>query len=323
MRLSTTISFVSGLTLLLACSHTVLKHAQNAPPNTLPAAIVFERSLPRTMLDQDLNQPTGLALDSNGYVYVCDQGNDRIVKLSGELLPVRDGGGSGAELGLLDDPLFILVDDSQGVVVSDVRNRRLERFSLELEGTDQIRLDDPDDPLRYGHPTGIAMTSDGSYRIGDRDRNRLIELDNVGVFKKFVGDLGERGGQLSAPQKVLVDSDDNVYVCDAGNSRVVVYDEYDNLLHVMMHESMSYPVAAVFDRKGNIWVLDQPTAQIFCFAPSGALLGDKPLQILGVTPPFDKPTDLTLLKDGRLLISDTGNNRLVVCTVVAAPSPAR
>lgn len=305
---------VSGL----ACNRAVLKHPSATVAAAIPAAIVVERSLPNTMLDEDLDQPAGMASDSNGYIYLCDRGNDRIVKLSSDLMPVRDGGGRGDDLGLLKMPAFIIVDDSQGVLVSDVDNRRIERFSMELEGIDQIVLDDPDDPLKYGHPSGLALTSDGGYRIADTDHNRVIELDNVGMFRKFIGDLGDRGGQLDSPQKVLIDNDDNLFVCDAGNARVMVYDRFNSLLRIITHESLESPVAAVFDRGGNLWVLDQTTAQIFCFSASGKLLTDKPLPVLGITPPFDRPTDLLLLKDGRLLITDSGNNRVVVCKVIPA-----
>lgn len=316
MRRALTIGPAISLVLILACSHTALKRPLTAGVGSVPAAIVVDRILPTMMLDQDLRSPAGLACDSDGSVYIVDQGNDRVIKLSDNLLPLYDVGGRGPDLGLLDKPQFVVVDEGRGIVVSDSENRRLERFSSRLEATDQIKLDDPDDPLKFGQPSGIALTDNGAYRIADILRNRLIELDNVGVFNRFVGDLGERGGQLNAPRKVLIDNDQNVFVCDAGNARVIVYDRFDNLLRIISHELMSYPVAAIFDRSGNIWVLDQASAQIFCFSPSGALLTDKPIQVLGVTPPFDKPSDLALLSDGRLLISDSGNNRLVVCRVI-------
>ena len=60
----------------------------------------------------------------------------------------------------MDEPQFIFVDESQGVLVSDAQNRRIERFTLDLVGIDQIVLDETDDPLKYGHPMGIALTRD-------------------------------------------------------------------------------------------------------------------------------------------------------------------
>ncbi|PWB69921.1 hypothetical protein C3F09_09955 [candidate division GN15 bacterium] len=319
MKRPLTTALTLAFPLILACSRAALKHPVTDIGNSVPAAIVVERVLPTMMLDQDLRQPIGLACDSDGTIYVVDHGNDRVIKLTTDLLPVRDVGGRGPDLGLFDGPMYVTFDEGRGIVVSDSENRRLERFTSRLEASDQIKIDDPDDPLKFGQPSGVALTDDGSYRIADLLRNRLIELDNVGMFKKFLGDLGDRGGQLDAPQKVLVDKQQNVYVCDAGNARVVVYDKFDNLLRIISHDALSYPVAAVFDRTGNLWVIDQPTAQIFCFTHTGELLTDKPIQILGATPPFDKPSDMALLSDGRLLISDSGNNRLVVCNVIRNP----
>jgi hypothetical protein len=306
----------AGALLGSGCGRATLKTQAAISPQTVPAAVVVDRNLPTTMLDQELSDPVGLARDSAGHVYLCDAGNNRVIEFTDDLLPMRDCCGYGNDLGMLKNPRYVVADGDLGIVVSDADNRRIQRFTPHLDATDQFKLSDMDDPLKYGIPSGLALTADGSYRIADHDRNRLIAMTNVGDFDKFVGDLGERGGQLEKPEKVLVDKEDNVYVCDAGNSRVVIYDRYGNLVRMLSHDLLADPASAVLDRTGNVWVLDRQSTRIFCFTPKGILLTSQPLEILGTEGPLDGPSDLLFLPNGRLLVSDSGNNRLILCKIV-------
>jgi DNA-binding beta-propeller fold protein YncE len=72
--------------------------------------------------------PTGIAVDEDGYVYVVDQGNSRIQKLTpqGESLSVFGMPGSGD--GELNTPYGIAVLNQQ-VYITDQGNSRVQVFS--------------------------------------------------------------------------------------------------------------------------------------------------------------------------------------------------
>lgn len=314
------IAILSIGALTLACTHNAYRRTPFRPARGLPAALVIQSEISGDIFGQRLKHPTGLALDADGNIYICDQGNNRIIKFSDSLTARRDKGGYGNETGLFKKPSFVTVDNGRQILVSDTDNRRLQRFDADLIYLDQIPLTDASDPLKYGAPSGVGLLKDGSIRVADYERNRLIALNNVGVFDQFVGALGSRGGQLEKPEKVVVDDDDNVFVCDRGNSRLVVYDKYNTFSREISDEQMSRPVAAVIDSSAVLWVLDQETAEIHCFSLTGILLSPKPIQILGSATRPDQPSDIVLLPHDRILISDSGNDRLLLCSIVYGPN---
>ncbi len=92
--------------------------------------------------DASVNDPTGIALDSKGYLYFCDTGNSLIRKISpngiittiagttvgGNVTPGFYGDGGFATNALLSFPRGILVDSSGNVYVSDTDNNVLREL---------------------------------------------------------------------------------------------------------------------------------------------------------------------------------------------------
>lgn len=300
----------------LACTKSTLKRPSQDLPPRVPAAIVIEREISGPVLHQALRNPVGLAADFHGNIYVCDRGNNRVVKLRSDLTPVGDRGGYGNQPGLFDEPLYITVDNQLNLWVSDSRNRRIVRMDSDLNFVDHIPFSDPDDPLAFGVPTGIAVTSFGALWAADIERDRVVAFDNVGQFEKFVGDFGAPGGQLRDPGKVICAYDEDFYVCDPGNGRVAVYDSYGNFTDALSDPAMEEPVAVTLDAGGLLWVLDRWAGRVFCFGDEGRNMIEGGVEIIGQNfGPLDL-ADLAIVAENKLLISDAGGNRLLVCNVV-------
>jgi streptogramin lyase len=288
------------------------------PLEKTPAAIVTESEIRGLVLGRAIKEPAGVASDDRGFSYVIDAGNNRVIKFNPEMKPVMDRGGYGNQEGQFNQPRFISVDNILSVLVSDAGNRRIERLDLQLNYIDQYRLHDDDDPLKYGAPSGVASTKYGAVWIADHDKNRLVILDNVGSFEKFAADYGANGGELDRPEKMISDESDNFYVCDPGHSRIAVYDSYGLFHHDIKAPELTYPSAAAFDGHGFLWVMDLQTGRLFCFAPDGTNLTEHGVEIFGLSEPLSNPVDFTFLPGNKLLISDAGDDRLILCRVVFA-----
>ena len=63
------------------------------------------------------DQPVGIALDGEGNVYVAEQGNNRIQKLSPGGDPLDQWGSSGTEVGQFDFPIGVAVDARGSILV--------------------------------------------------------------------------------------------------------------------------------------------------------------------------------------------------------------
>ena len=281
-----------------------------------PLTVVVDSEIKGDILGQTIKSPVGLAVDRRGILYVVDSGNNRLISFDRYFAPVRDIGGYGSQPGQFDRPAYVTVDNDLSLLVSDVGNRRISRHDSKLNYVGEIDLRDDEDPLKFGQPSGVGLTEYGEVWMCDRENNRLAVFDNIGRFDRFVGEFGYSGGELRVPEKIVADPEGAFHVCDAGNSRIAIYDEFGNFLREVLESSFEYPRALAFDKHGIAWVLDGVTGRLFCIDGAGhSRLSVGPL-IPGCSEPLNDPSDLVFTGDGRLVISDTGNHRLLVCRVV-------
>lgn len=285
-------------------------------PLSKPLAIVVEDVIAGYVLGQVLRNPVGLAVDYQGKVYVCDAGNNRLVRFSDSLSPEREAGGLGSLEGMFNKPGYITVDNGLNVFISDVANRRISRHNKDLHYVDAISLIDYDDPLKYGEPSGLALTDYGEIWMCDYEKSRIAVFNNVGQFDRFVGDFGYSGGQLYHPEKIIRDPAGNFIVCDGDNIRLVVYDDLGNFVRQIKNGYFQYPVSVLDGGKNAFWVLDGVAGEIFFIDGKGKVLFESGAILPGAEVKLKNPSDMVKLKDGRLLISDSGNNRLLVCRVM-------
>jgi len=277
--------------------------------------VIVEQVIAGEVLGLPLQSPWGLAAGTDDNVYCVDRGNNRIIKFSRALQPIRDAGGAGSEAGLLSRPGYAAVDNQLNVWVADEGNQRISRFNSDLLFVDATEFYNADDPLQFGEPGGVAVSAHGELWAGDRQRNRIAVFTNTGAFDRFVGDFGYAGGQVREPQGIRADGAGRYYVCDGGNGRVVVYDRYGTMVRTIAHDAWARPKAAA-PAGGGLWVLDGAGRVYFCDARGGILFAAGPM-LPGSDSPLREPSDLAVLADGRLLIADTGNNRLLVCRVIS------
>lgn len=284
-------------------------------PARRPLAIVVEKEISGVVLGDRLKEPFGLAVDFKGYIYVSDAGNNRLVRFKPDFTPDREIGGYGSAGGLLNRPSFLTFDNGLNLMVSEEGNRRVSRYNTRLNFVDELAFYDAHDPLKFGYPSGVAFSDYGETWVADREKGRVAIFDNIGRFNRFLGDFGYSGGQLSSPEEIVKDGDRGFVVCDAANGRLVVYDGFGNHVEEISASEFDYPVAAAVGA-GNLWVLDGSTGKVFCLDGKGAIVFRAGPALPGGSISLKGPSDILFLSDDLLLLSDTGNNRLLVCRVL-------
>jgi sugar lactone lactonase YvrE len=281
----------------------------------VPVALLVEKEISGQVLGKSVLRPFGLATDSRGAVYVCDAGNNRIVKFYLDLTPDVEIGGFGTSEGAFNRPTFIVIDNDLNLLVSDEGNRRICRYNSRLQFVEELGFYEDEDPLKFGYPSGVNLTDYGEVWVADRERNRIAVFNNVGTFDRFIGEFGYAGGQLRSPEKIVKNQRGGFIACDAGNSRLVAYDEYGNFLREISDDSLDYPISAASDNR-RLWILDGAVGKIYMFDGWGRKVFQAGPTLAPDSRALKEPSDMVILPDGRLMISDSGNNRLLICRIL-------
>ena len=91
--------------------------------------------------DVSLNCPTGVALDGNGYLFVTDSGNNRVIGsgLYGYRCVIGCSGTSGQGSNQLNTPYGLSFDSNGNIYVADGNNHRIQQFILASNSCGKLR----------------------------------------------------------------------------------------------------------------------------------------------------------------------------------------
>jgi uncharacterized protein (TIGR03437 family) len=242
-------------------------------------------------LGAQLNNPTNVAFDASGNLYIADTDNSviRMVSTAGVITTVAGivcsqtqttfcgpgylGDGEQATVAQLNVPLGVAVDSAGNLYISDTANNVLREVN-----TSGI-ISTVATNLRLQHPAGLAIDGAGNLYIADTNNNRIMKLAPTGAIALVAGNnvagySGDGGpankAQLSFPTGVAVDGAGNIYIADKTNSRIRKITA-DGVIHTIagvgqavfygdggpaIDAGLSFPSSVAVDKAGNVYVAD-------------------------------------------------------------------
>ncbi|XP_063686452.1 E3 ubiquitin-protein ligase TRIM71-like [Bolinopsis microptera] len=157
--------------------------------------------------------PCGVALSTDeDYIIVADRGNHRVQVFTAEGNFSHMFGSNGNLPGQMDEPWGIAVTADDFIVVADNRNNRLQVFTLD---GDFVRVIEGEGDYMLNGPSGVAVSSDGSYiATSDTGNNRVVVFTLMGLY------VDSHAGSITLPRGVVIDSMSRVIVADTANSHI-------------------------------------------------------------------------------------------------------
>jgi DNA-binding beta-propeller fold protein YncE len=171
--------------------------------------------------------PRGIAVDSNGNVFVADTGNKRIVIFDKDGNYLTEFGSAGFAPGQFDEPVGIAIAPNGTVYVTDTWNQRVQAFTPSEDGKFYFPTLQWDVNGWFGQSLDnkpfIAVGGNGDVFITDPEGYRVIEFTADGQFVRTWGDFGNGPDEIGLAAGITVDQQGFVWVTDAGNNRILKY----------------------------------------------------------------------------------------------------
>ena len=200
-----------------------------------------------------LKYPYGLAVDSDGLVYVANCNNNRIEVLREDGSFVRQIG-----VGELNRPWNVTINNKH-VYVADTFNHRVAMFTL--EGQLVRTIGSPGSgPGQFNDPSAVAFSPDGDMYVADKNNHRIQVFTADGVYKREFGK-----NQLKTPRDLLITVDGDVLVADQSNNCVAVFNSRGNVNNFVHSFEVENPLGLTIDGNGDILVTDNSNQQVVIF----------------------------------------------------------
>jgi sugar lactone lactonase YvrE len=198
-----------------------------------------------------LNLPVGIAFDTAGNLYVADNSNQRLRKVTAGVTPTIStyaGNGQGtfcgdagaATSGCLQFPIGVVADGANppNVYVADSTNNRVRKISptgvittFAGSGVSAFCGDNgPATSACFSSPRGLALNSAGDLFIADSLHNRIRVVNHTtNIITTFAGSgvagyCGDTSAATSAclnhPRGIKFDSAGNLFIADENNNRI-------------------------------------------------------------------------------------------------------
>jgi len=244
-------------------------------------------------------EPSGIAIDSGGFIYVSDMQNHRIQKFNTEMEYITQWTGEVFSSGYFS-PYAAAIDSEDNLYVIDISNDCVQKFTSDGEFITAFGGE------YLGHPSGIAINSQNKiYIVNMYDPEPIYIFNSDGeLISHWSNGFGDLPGQFAYPESVAIDSADNVYISDTYNQRVQKFDSYGNYL-TSWGESISTlgefnsPEGMTIDDNNNILIADSRNNRIQKFTLDGTFI-----ESWGLENQFNTPRDIASDEYGFYYVAD-------------------
>jgi tripartite motif-containing protein 71 len=256
--------------------------------------------------------PNCVAVNTSGYIFISDKKNRALAKFTPKGVFLN-------QYALDQGPDDILFDRQNNLYILFSKQGKIAKYDAALKASGEITLiKEAKDFLK--ETSRIAVDHRGDIylvRIGD---NRIVKMTKDTNITLTFGSGGTGRGQFNFPLGIVTDSNDTLYIADSKNNRVQIF-QLTGVQESALPVSKCEPPMIEYD---SAILTGQKIVDIDYIADDGLYAVtefDDDLIYRGknsdILVKYSKrennlrnPKGLCVLKDGNIIVADTGNNKL-------------
>lgn len=274
-------------------NHKIRKITPNGTVSTIAGSI--EGDADGTGTNAQFNAPEGIAIDSQGNLYIADRDNNKIRKitpngavttLAGNTAGYADGTGADAQF---YGPTGITVDNQDNLYVADNNNNKIRKVTQNgvvstVAGNNSGDTDGTGTNAQFNGPQEITADSQGNLYIADSGNHKIRKINSSGEVTTIAGSIeGNADGtgidaQFATPLGITLDSQGNLYIADSYNHRIRKITP-SGLVSTIAGSSPGYtdgtgasaqfyfPLKIIIDSQDNLYVSDRNNNKIRKITP--------------------------------------------------------
>lgn len=233
----------------------------------------FERMWPTLEQPWYFFQPEAVEVNKDGYIFVADTWQNRIVKLAPNGEVVKSIGVKGTEPGNFDFPGGITIDKDGFIYVAERNNHRIQKFTADLQFVET--WPSAVNPSMVGQPEGgLAVDTQGYIYHVDYHDDHIYKYKSDGTLLLQWGSSGTGAGEFNRPVDIAIDQENYIYITDYFNHRVQKFTLDGKYLEQWGHYGSGpgefyQPTGITIDKDGYVYVCDEINSRIQKFTRDG------------------------------------------------------
>ncbi|GAB0090392.1 Protein wech [Sergentomyia squamirostris] len=236
--------------------------------------------------------------------------------------PILSFASEGSAEGDVSRPWGVCVDRDGQILVADRRNNRIQvfgqdgklRFMFGSHGQANGQFD---------LPAGITTDQMRRIIVVDKDNHRVQIFSHTGTFMHKFGTFGRECGQFQYPWGVCVNAKGDILVSDSRNHRVQLFNQnghfiarfnFDGIHHTRSLKGLTSPRGVACTPSGNFIVSDFENHRLM-IVDSGLtrMIANKGFECIP-RHDFSRPSGICVDDEGRVIVADSKNQRVLVFT---------
>ena len=224
---------------------------------------------------------------------------------------IRSFGKKGVKKGEFKDPSGIAYLNNGNIAVADSINNRLQIFTEQGEYLTKIGGEGNLD-YQFNYPCGLSVDNDGNIIVADSE-NKLIKIFTPsGQFLRKFG-----GEDLLVDPFHCIQKDQYFIVSDNGDHCIKLFDTEGDFLYKFGNEGkgdgeFDRPHCLSVDKAEHLMLCDCQNNIVQVLDLSGKCITKIRVPYGGEIEPFQHPTSTAVLTDGRIVLTDCGNDRMLI-----------